>query len=149
MDNILQGIPGVIVYLDDILITGSTPHDHLQSLETVLDGLTKAGLHIKKDKCTFMSSSVTYLGDSEGLHPLPSKVRAVTEAPCPINPKQLKAYLGLLTYYSQVLAELILTAIIAVQATSERHYLAVWSGTAEYIRKVKNSAHFFRFTCSL
>ena len=109
MDNILQGIPGVIVYLDDILITGSTPQDHLQSLETVLDRLAKAGLHIKKDKCTFMSPSVTYLGhkiDSEGLHPLPSKVRAVTEAPCPINPKQLKAYLGLLTYYSKFLPNL-------------------------------------------
>ena len=77
MDNILKDIPGVIVYLDDILITGSTPHNHLQSLETVLDRLVKAGLHIKKDKCTFMSPSVIYLGhkiDSEGLHPLPSKV---------------------------------------------------------------------------
>ena len=47
-----------------------------------------------------MSPSVAYLGhkiDSEELHPLPSKVQAVTEAPCPMNPKQLKAYLGLLT----------------------------------------------------
>ena len=37
MDNILQGILGVVVYLDDILITGPMSHDHLQSLETVLD----------------------------------------------------------------------------------------------------------------
>ena len=56
-----------------------------------------------------MSQSVTYLGhkiDSEGLHPLPSKVRAVMEAPCPSNPKQLKAYLGLLTYYAKFLPNL-------------------------------------------
>ena len=109
MDNILQGIPGVVVYLDDILITGPTVRDHLESLETVLDRLMKAGLHIKKDKCTFLSSSVTYLGhkiDSEGLHPLPSKVRAVMEAPCPSNPKQLKAYLGLITYYAKFLPNL-------------------------------------------
>ena len=66
-----------------------------------MDRLLKAGLHIKREKCTFMSSSVTYLGhkvDAVGLHPLPDKVRAVTKAPCPTNPKQLKAYLGLLTY---------------------------------------------------
>ena len=109
MDNILQGILGVVVYLDDILITGPTVRDHLESLETVLDRLMKAGLHIKKDKCTFLSSSVTYLGhkiDSEGLHPLPSKVRAVMEAPCPSNPKQLKAYLGLITYYAKFLPNL-------------------------------------------
>ena len=61
MDNILQGIPGVVVYLDDILIAGHTVKEHLQSLETVLDRLMKAGLHIKKSKCTFMCSSVTYV----------------------------------------------------------------------------------------
>ena len=47
-----------------------------------------------------MSSSVIYLGhnvDSEGLHPLPDKVYAVVEAPCPSILKQLKAYLALIT----------------------------------------------------
>ena len=76
MDNILQGILGVMVYLDDILITGPTVSEHLQSLETVLDRLAKAGLHVKKNKCTFMSSSVIYLGhkvDSEGLYPYQTK----------------------------------------------------------------------------
>ena len=53
MDNILQGIPGVMVYLDDILITGPTVSEHLQSLETVLDSLAKADLHIKKNKLIF------------------------------------------------------------------------------------------------
>ena len=56
-----------------------------------------------------MSSSVTYLGhqiDAEGLHPLPEKVRAITEAPSSTNPKQLKAYLGLLTYYAKFLLNL-------------------------------------------
>ena len=53
--------------------------------------------------------SLQYLGhkiDAEGLHSLPEKVRASTEAPCPTNPKQLKAYLGLLTYYAKFLPNL-------------------------------------------
>ena len=56
-----------------------------------------------------MSSSVIYLGhkvDSDGLHPLPDKVRAIAKAPCPSNPKQLKAYLGLITYYTKFLPNL-------------------------------------------
>ena len=109
MDNILQGIPGVMVYLDDILITEPTVSEHLQSLETVLDRLTNAGLHIKKNKCTFMSTSVIYLGhkvDSDGLHPLPDKACAIAKAPCPSNPKQLKAYLALITYYAKFLPNL-------------------------------------------
>ena len=32
--NLLQGIKGVSVYIDDILITGPTLHDHLQFLNT-------------------------------------------------------------------------------------------------------------------
>ena len=36
MDCLLQGIPQVAVYLDDILITGNSEEVHLQNLETVL-----------------------------------------------------------------------------------------------------------------
>ena len=44
--------------------------------------------------------------DSEGLHPLPDKVRAIVEAPCTCNSKQLKAYLGVVTYYAKFLPNL-------------------------------------------
>ena len=36
METLLQDIPGVIVYIDDILITGATEEKHLKSLEEVL-----------------------------------------------------------------------------------------------------------------
>ena len=50
----------------------------------------------------FPSPSVVYLShkiDREGLHPIPEKVKAVQEAPCPTNVPELKSYLGLLSYY--------------------------------------------------
>ncbi len=50
-----------------------------------------------------MAKSITYLGhriDAEGLHPLEEKVSAIAEAPAPKSVVELKAYLGLLTYYS-------------------------------------------------
>ena len=53
-----------------------------------------------------MAKSVSYLGhiiDSQGLHPTQDKVDAILEAPPPKNLTQLKAYLGLLTYYGRFL----------------------------------------------
>ena len=109
MESVLQGIPGVVVYIDDILVTGQTEAEHLASLKEVLARLSKAGLRLKKNKCEFMLPSVTYLGykiDAEGLHPVEEKVKAVQEAPRPRNVTELKSYLGLLTYYGRFLPHL-------------------------------------------
>ena len=51
MENVLKGIPKVIVYLDDTLISGADEFEHLQLLTQVLSRLDKAGLHVKKGKC--------------------------------------------------------------------------------------------------
>ena len=109
IESLLQGIEGVVVYLDDILITGSTEQKHLETLEEVLSRLDKFGLRVKSKKCEFMRSSVTYLGhriDATGLHPLPDKVQAIKNAPAPRSVQELKSYLGMLTYYSKFLPNL-------------------------------------------
>ena len=62
MDNILQGLPHVCVYLDDILVTGSTEDEHLKNLDLALDCLEKAGICLTMNKCELMLPSVEYLG---------------------------------------------------------------------------------------
>ena len=53
MDTILQGMDGVICYLDDILMSGKSEAEHLANLNRVLQKLKEHGLRIKKDKCAF------------------------------------------------------------------------------------------------
>ena len=44
MENVLQGLSHVIVYTDDILITGGSEEDHLKTLALVLAQLDNAGI---------------------------------------------------------------------------------------------------------
>jgi len=43
MDKILQGLPVVVVYIDNILITDRTQEEHLQNLAQVLACLSEYG----------------------------------------------------------------------------------------------------------
>ena len=109
MESLLHDIPSVMVYLDDILITGRTDAEHIETLDKVLGRLEDAGLRLKRNKCVFMAESVNYLGhriDQEGLHPTEEKLEAVRDAPKPRNVTELRSYLGLLTYYSKFLPNL-------------------------------------------
>ena len=47
MDKILQGMPQVICYIDDILITGKDDREHFANLEEVLRRLRERGLRLK------------------------------------------------------------------------------------------------------
>ena len=109
MEGILSGIPRVCVYLDDILVTGETEQQHLETLDVMLERLSKAGLRLKHEKCAFMLQSVEYLGhkiSAEGLQPTKDKVRAITEAPARRNVSPLHSFLGLVNYYGKFLPQL-------------------------------------------
>ena len=106
MEHLLKGIPGVIVYIDDILITGRDEASHLKTLGEVLKRLSESGLRVKKDKCLFLVSSVVFLEHKIDADPLPDKIEAIEAAPAPTSVTELKAYLGLLTYYGKFLPQL-------------------------------------------
>ena len=46
IDSLFQGMPNVLVYLDDILITVKSEEDHLHTLEQVLLKLNTYGFHL-------------------------------------------------------------------------------------------------------
>ncbi|KAK4321215.1 hypothetical protein Pmani_007945 [Petrolisthes manimaculis] len=59
--NVLRGLKGVSVYLDDILVTGKDDREHIHNLENVLISLRDSGLQLKKKKCSFLQQSVDVL----------------------------------------------------------------------------------------
>ena len=72
METLLQGLDGVSVYPDDILVSGCTLDEHRNRLAEVLQRLENSGMRLNKQKCFFLRSSIEYLGhevDEEGIRP--------------------------------------------------------------------------------
>ncbi|XP_054745679.1 uncharacterized protein LOC129250061 [Anastrepha obliqua] len=102
IENILQSIPGVLPYFDDIVVMGKSEDELANRLEQIFVRFDKAGLRSRKDKCQFSMPSIELLGfklDNLGIRPSPAKIKATHEAPSPKNKKQLQAFLSLLNFY--------------------------------------------------
>ena len=94
MEKRLSYVPFTVLRMDDILISGKNDNEHFRNLENVLDIVKKSGLRLKKKKCLFMASEVTYLGfriNKNGVNPLPEKVADLLNAKTPKNTTQLKS----------------------------------------------------------
>lgn len=108
MDQLTQDLPGVAVYLDDILVSGKDAQDHVKNLRSLLQRLDEKGLRCNKAKCCFAQPTVEYLGhllSREGIAKGP-KVDAVVKMPAPTDVSSLKAFLGQVQFYSKFLPNL-------------------------------------------
>jgi hypothetical protein len=92
----------VLVFFDDILIYSKSWADHLRHLRAVLDELRRHQLFVKRNKCSFATSSVTYLVhviSAAGVAMDPAKVQAIHDWPAPRLARALQGFLGLVGYY--------------------------------------------------
>lgn len=106
MATILEGIPGVKNYLDDVIVYGETAEDHDLNLSTVLQKLKQSGLVLNDKKCNFKQTSLRFLGhviNANGILPDREHLDAVREAPPPSDAAALQSFLGLVSWYSKFL----------------------------------------------
>lgn len=106
MDQIMQGLDGVAVYLDDILVYGISREESIQRLYKVFERLRSYNVRINWEKCKLLQNSIEYLGHvitPEGIRPSKAKMDAIMLAPEPENIDQLQSFLGLINYYAKFL----------------------------------------------
>ncbi|GBG70434.1 hypothetical protein CBR_g6562 [Chara braunii] len=92
----------VVVYLDNILIFSKSMEEHMRQLEKVMQILKDAQLYLNLEKSEFGRDSVIYLGhrlSAAGLEPEATKVEVIQKWPQPANVRELRSFLGLVSYY--------------------------------------------------
>ena len=101
IEKALQGLEGVRNISDDIIIGGKTAEELLNRTIQTLNCLRECNLTINKDKCKFFREELVYMGhvlSRAGLSPDKSKVESIVSLKHPTNQKELRSFLGMITY---------------------------------------------------
>lgn len=104
LDSVLSGLEGarVFTYIDDVALHATSLQEHDAKVRNVFDRLRTHVLKLNPGKCVFLSKSVVYLGHlltPEGVSPNPDLVKVVKDYPACRNPRDIKSFLGLCSYY--------------------------------------------------
>lgn len=80
MEDILHGLPGVEVIMDDILVHWVEEAEHCVRLERALNKIKASGLRLNRQNCLFRQPQLEYMGHiicKDGISPNPKKVTAI------------------------------------------------------------------------
>ena len=108
MSRILEGIPGVICDIDDVLVFGKDQKEHDERLKRVLQKMEAENITLN-EKCIFSSDTVTFLGHiitSAGIKVDPRKVDAISNFPKPQNVPELRRFLGMVNHVGKFIPNL-------------------------------------------
>ena len=109
VSDILSGLPGVIVYIDDILVFGRSRTEHDERLAAVLSRLKSANLKLNDGKCRIRREQVTYLGHiltKDGVQPDTDKLLAIQNMAPQASVADVQRFLGMITYLGKFIPQL-------------------------------------------
>ena len=96
MDFIFKDIPGVVVYLDDILICAASEREMIERLRMCFDRVRRYNMKVRMDKCYFFMPELKYLGhivSADGTRPDPKYVQKVIALKRPAK-GEIQRYVG-------------------------------------------------------
>nr|XP_050031015.1 uncharacterized protein K02A2.6-like [Dermacentor andersoni] len=106
MSDALDNLPGMRVYIDDILVWGATREKHDARLKAALRAIETAGSTLNPEKCVVAADKIKFLGDvlsKEGIRPDPHLVRCVASMPSPTCKQEVQRLLGAVNYFGKFL----------------------------------------------
>ena len=105
VQNALQGLPGVEIYIDDIIVHGKKHDRHLRA---ALQRLHQKGFRLQPKKLLIGKEEVPafgYILNKDGVKPDPENVKPILEAPPPTSVKEVQQFLGAINYFQDFLKD--------------------------------------------
>lgn len=109
MENMLAGLKGVIVFVDDIVVSGRSKGEHDERLRLVLERLKSHNATLNKEKCMYGQRSIEIIGftvDGKGVRPAKSKVEAIKNFREPTTIEEVRSFLGLIQFNGHFIPDL-------------------------------------------
>ena len=107
--SLLSHIPGVTVYIDDVLVAGATTQEHDERLAAVMDVLSAAGLFLNPSKAQCCLGQVQYLGhliSHDSISPLPEYMHKLAAYTKPSTCRQIRRLMGAANWVADFLPNL-------------------------------------------
>ncbi|XP_036341323.1 uncharacterized protein K02A2.6-like [Rhagoletis pomonella] len=104
MEQLIAGIPGCAVYLDDVIVTGENDENHVANVRRIFQRLEENGLRCRPEKCTFVSQQIEYAGhiiDGNGIKPSTKRLEAIRMMSRHKNVHEVEAFIGKINYYNK------------------------------------------------
>ena len=109
MEEAFEGLKGIRILVDDILVYGKSRKEHDERLTAVLNRAKETGIRFNKDKCEFAKDQVKYFGhiiSKEGIKPDPEKIKAIRDMPNPKSKEELQMLLRKSNFLSKYIPDL-------------------------------------------
>lgn len=109
MQELFRGCKGVLIFIDDFLIYGTTREELKQREKLAMDIIKANNLTLNLEKCVFETSSVEFLGyeiNKDGIKPSKSKIEAVQNFKTPKTQTEVRSFLGIVTFLSPFIKDL-------------------------------------------
>ena len=98
MNELLQGLPGVLCQMDDILVFGKDRVEHDQRLRAALARIETAGVTLNPQKCEIGRNTLIFLGhviNADGIRADPGKTNAIMKMSPPRSVPELRRFMGM------------------------------------------------------
>ena len=131
----------LMIYVDNMQLKTNTKSEHLVALEQLFLRLRNLNIKCRKEKCIFMVTSIRTMGflvEHNLIKPDPQKMDMLRKITEPTNQHQLKAYLGLLQFYRDMLPHLAHSAHKLYAATSQNHTFQWTKTLSEAFKRSKS-----------